>query len=54
VAFYIRVKEAFEDETLFHGKSTVVGDNDFKSKLKNVMGRFIARKVGRPRPNKSE
>ena len=48
--YLLTEKEALEDEALFKRESTVVGDKDFKSKLKNVMGRFIARKVGRPRP----
>ena len=48
--YLLTEKEALEDEALFKRESTVVGDKDFKSKLKNVMGRFIARKVGRPHP----
>ena len=48
--YLLTEKESLEDEALFKGQSTVLGDKDFKSKLKNVMGRLIARKVGRPRP----
>lgn len=51
--YLLTEKDALEDEVLFHGQSVVIGDNDFKSKLKNVMGRFIARKVGRPSPKKT-
>ena len=37
-----------EDETIFRSHKSVVGDNDFKSKVMDVMGRPIARKPGRP------
>ncbi len=46
--------EAIEDETLFQGHNSVIGDNDFKSKIMNVLGRSIARKPGRPPAVKTE
>ena len=47
-------QEAYEDEKLFRDRSSIVGDNDFKSKIINVMGRLIARKPGRPRRSSTE
>ena len=47
-------QEAYEDEKVFRGRSSLVGDNDFKSKIINVMGRLIACKPGRPRRNPTE
>ena len=47
-------QEAYEDEKVFRGRSSLAGDNDFKSKIINVMGRLIARKPGRPRRSPTE
>ena len=45
--FLLTEKESFEDEELFHNQSSAIGDKDFKSDIKESMGRLIARKPGR-------
>ena len=46
--YLLAEKEAFEDQAVFKEQSAVIGDKDFNSKIKTIMGRIIARKVGRP------
>ena len=47
--FLLTEQEALEDEKLFRGSKTVIGDKEFQLKLTTFMGRKTARKVGRPR-----
>ena len=47
-AAYVRLKDA-EDAKLFSGSAMVIGDDEFKAKVRSNSGRLTSRRVGRPR-----